>query len=86
MVGHLQRRKRTEKKAEKTREGEKTEKKKQPVNDAQQVNRQLGTTTVVITHNAGIAQMADGVIQLSDGRISEMHTNKTKLSPGELSW
>lgn len=52
----------------------------------QQVNRQLGTTTVIITHNAGIAQMADRVIQLSDGRISEMHINKTKLSPGELSW
>lgn len=52
----------------------------------QQVNRQLGTTTVIITHNAGIAQMADRVIQLSDGRISEMHVNRTKLSPGELSW
>ena len=52
----------------------------------QRVNRELGTTTAVITHNAGIAQMADRVIHLSDGRISEVQVNSTKLSPRELSW
>jgi len=52
----------------------------------QRVNRELGTTTAVITHNAGIAQMADRVIHLSDGRISEIQVNETRLSPGELSW
>lgn len=52
----------------------------------QRVNRELGTTTAVITHNAGIAQMADRVIRLSDGRISEVQENPTKLSPRELSW
>lgn len=52
----------------------------------QRVNKELGTTTVVITHNADIARMADRVIRLADGRISEMHVNETKLAPHELSW
>lgn len=50
------------------------------------VNQELGTTTVVITHNAGIAQMADRVIRLSDGRIAEIQHNTDKLLPSELSW
>ena len=52
----------------------------------QRVNRELGTTTAVITHNAGIAQMADRVISMSDGRITEIRANETKLEPQELSW
>ena len=52
----------------------------------QRVNQELGTTTAVITHNAAIAQMADRVIHLSDGRISEVHVNKTRLAPDQLSW
>ena len=52
----------------------------------QKVNQSLGTTVAVITHNAAIAQMADRVIQLTDGRISERYTNSDKRSPHELSW
>ena len=52
----------------------------------QRVNQELGTTTMVITHNAGIAQMADRVIHLADGRISEVDVNASKLEPRELSW
>jgi putative ABC transport system ATP-binding protein len=52
----------------------------------QRVNEQLGTTTAVITHNAGIAQMADRVIHLADGRISQVQANQSRLAPGELSW
>lgn len=51
-----------------------------------QVNQELGTTTVVITHNVVIAEMADRVIHLSDGKISEMHVNREKKSPAELTW
>lgn len=51
-----------------------------------QVNRELGTTTVVITHNAVIAEMADRVIRLSSGRIVEEHRNARRASPNELSW
>ena len=40
----------------------------------------------MITHNAGIAQMADRVIHLADGRISQVYVNETKLAPHELSW
>jgi putative ABC transport system ATP-binding protein len=50
------------------------------------VNREIGTTAVVITHNAAIAGMADRVIQLGDGRIQRIETNAHKLAPSELSW
>lgn len=50
------------------------------------VNQELGTTTAVITHNAGISKMADRVIHLADGLISEVVVNETKLTPRELSW
>ncbi len=52
----------------------------------ERVNREIGTTTVLITHNAGIADMADRVIHLSDGHISEINTNETKKNPNELVW
>jgi putative ABC transport system ATP-binding protein len=50
------------------------------------INRELGTTTVVITHNAVIADMADRVIMLSDGRIASVRRNSRKSPPGELHW
>ena len=52
----------------------------------EKVNRELGTTTAVITHNAAIAGMADRVISLADGRIAATHNNQTKLRPQDLSW
>jgi len=50
------------------------------------VNRELGTSTAVITHNAAIAAIADRVIRLSDGRIAGVETNASKLAPRELQW
>ncbi len=50
------------------------------------VNRELGTATVVITHNAAIAAMADRVVRLSDGRIVSIERNGQRRSPQELSW
>ncbi len=50
------------------------------------VNRELGTTTAVITHNAAIADMADRVISLFDGRIANVRGNAVKVSPQELRW
>jgi putative ABC transport system ATP-binding protein len=52
----------------------------------ERINRELGTTTVLITHNAAIAAMADRVISLSDGRIAEIHQNETKQPPVEIKW
>jgi len=52
----------------------------------QQVNQELGTTTAIITHNAGIAQMADRVITLRGGEITHIHSNATKVAPAELEW
>ncbi|WIT10090.1 ABC transporter ATP-binding protein [Paucibacter sediminis] len=50
------------------------------------INQELGTTAVVITHNAAIAGMADRVIYLSDGAIQRIETNAHKLTPSELQW
>ncbi|SFG23404.1 ABC transporter ATP-binding protein [Neptunomonas qingdaonensis] len=52
----------------------------------QRVNQELGTTTAVITHNAGIAQMANRVISLADGLISQVQVNQHRLAPHELTW
>ena len=50
------------------------------------VNRKLGTSTAVITHNAAIAEMADRVIRLRSGEIVDVYANPTKKRPDELSW
>jgi putative ABC transport system ATP-binding protein len=50
------------------------------------INRELGTTAVVITHNAAIAGMADRVFRLGGGRIVHIEPNLHKLTPSELSW
>ena len=52
----------------------------------ERVNEQLGTTTAVITHNAAIAAMADRVIRLRSGQISEITRNPRRARPDELSW
>lgn len=49
-------------------------------------NRELGTTTAVITHNAVIADMADRVVSLSDGRIATVRSNESKASARDLKW
>lgn len=50
------------------------------------VNQTLGTTTIVITHNVSIGQMADRVVTMRDGRIAEDQRNQQKLSPRQLQW
>ncbi|MBI5531565.1 MAG: ABC transporter ATP-binding protein [Deltaproteobacteria bacterium] len=50
------------------------------------VNRELGTTTAVITHNMAIAQMSDRVVTIGGGRISHIETIARRISAQELSW
>jgi len=52
----------------------------------QRVNLELGTITIVITHNAAIAAMADRVIHISGGRIGQIDVNHRKLTPANISW
>ena len=52
----------------------------------ERVNRELGTTTAVITHNAAIASMADRVVSISDGRIASIRSNEHKQSAHEIVW
>jgi putative ABC transport system ATP-binding protein len=51
-----------------------------------QVNAELGTTTIVITHNAVIAQMADRVISLGDGSVQRIEPNPRKVPASALNW
>jgi putative ABC transport system ATP-binding protein len=50
------------------------------------INAELGTTAMVITHNAAIAGMADRVLKLGDGRIVGETRPERKLTPAEISW
>ena len=50
------------------------------------VNREVGTTTAVITHNVSIADMADRVVSIADGRVTGMRANPVKKAPRELAW
>ncbi len=50
------------------------------------VNERLGATTLVITHAAATAAMADRVIHFADGRIREVVTNDRKVDPREIHW
>jgi len=52
----------------------------------ERVNRELGTATAVITHNAAIAAMADRVVRIADGRVVEVHVNARKARVEELQW
>lgn len=52
----------------------------------ERINRELKTTTAVITHNVSIAGMADRVIHLSDGLISGIDINEHKIAPAEIKW
>jgi putative ABC transport system ATP-binding protein len=52
----------------------------------EKVNRDLGTLTVIITHNAVMAEMADRVIHLSDGKISHIERNAQRRPVSSLQW
>jgi putative ABC transport system ATP-binding protein len=52
----------------------------------ERVNRELGTTTAIITHNAAIADMADRVLRMRSGQIVEVCRNEKKASPKDLIW
>jgi len=50
------------------------------------VNKELGTTTLIVTHNAATAGLADTVINFADGGIHNIKHNKTRLQPKDISW
>ena len=52
----------------------------------ERVNREMGTTTVVITHNADIARMAERVLWMQDGRIVREQLNQQRIAARELHW
>jgi putative ABC transport system ATP-binding protein len=49
-------------------------------------NRELGTTTLLITHNADIAQIGDRVVRFADGAIRSIETNTERRAPKDLHW
>ncbi len=52
----------------------------------ERANRELGTTTALITHNAAIAGMADRVVRMRSGRVVDVTHNARRLAPSELQW
>jgi putative ABC transport system ATP-binding protein len=50
------------------------------------VNKELGTTTVIITHNAAIKDIAHRVVYVADGRIARIVENERRLAPSDVSW
>jgi putative ABC transport system ATP-binding protein len=52
----------------------------------ERVNRELGTATAVITHNAPIAKMADRIVTLADGRVQSERAVERRARPDELQW
>jgi putative ABC transport system ATP-binding protein len=52
----------------------------------QQINEELGTTAIIITHNAAISGMADRVLHMGGGKIQKEARNQHQLRPSELSW
>jgi putative ABC transport system ATP-binding protein len=50
------------------------------------INRELGTTTCIITHNAPIAKMANRVVTLADGRVLSVEVNTARARPDEIEW
>jgi putative ABC transport system ATP-binding protein len=52
----------------------------------EQVNQQLGTATVIITHNAVIASMADRVVTMTDGTVKKVDINPRRAPAASLSW
>jgi putative ABC transport system ATP-binding protein len=52
----------------------------------ERVNRELGTTTAVITHNVSIAGMADRVIRMGSGKIISAERNAVRKTPSEVQW
>ena len=49
-------------------------------------NNKLGTTTLLITHNADIARIGDRVVRFADGHIRSMEENEQRIAPAELTW
>jgi putative ABC transport system ATP-binding protein len=50
------------------------------------VNAEIGATTLVITHNAAIAEIADRVVHFANGTIAKEQKNQTRKQPSEVSW
>lgn len=51
-----------------------------------EANRSTGATTLIITHNAAIQQIADRTLRFADGRIVEEVTNQSRMRPDQVSW
>jgi len=50
------------------------------------INSELGTTTAIITHNAGIRKIAHRVVSFIDGKIAQVEINETQVAPAEVVW
>jgi putative ABC transport system ATP-binding protein len=52
----------------------------------ERVNRELGTSTALITHNTVIASMADRVVHIADGKVDRVERNEHRVPVREIAW
>lgn len=52
----------------------------------EKINAELGTSTIVITHNAGIRKMAHRVVHFADGDIAQVVVNDSRIAPSDIEW
>ena len=63
-----------------------TERLNQVLEAIAEVTRDVGATTMIVSHNSDIAGMADRVIRFRNGRITEVFRNRERLAPRDMSW
>lgn len=56
------------------------------LNVLRDVNEQLGSTVLIVTHAAAQSAMADRVIRFADGAVTSVTENTDKLSPDDIAW
>jgi putative ABC transport system ATP-binding protein len=50
------------------------------------INREIGTTTAIVTHNAVVSAMADRTLYFADGRVASVAVNERRTAPSEIAW
>jgi len=50
------------------------------------INKKLGTTMIIVTHNPGIAMIGDRVVRMNSGKLIEEVINKKRVLPKDIPW
>ena len=59
---------------------------KQILTMIQDINKKYNTTVIIVTHNPSIAYLANTVIKMNSGKVSEIHKNDKVMDASEIRW